>query len=142
MGASIPPFLINIILVVIGLSFGSFATALAHRVPIRKKMGGSARSACPHCNHDLAVTDLIPVLSWVMAGGKCRYCKKSVSISYPLTELGVLLACLSVYWVRGMSVDTALIIASVPFLAALLVIDLRHMIFPYGLMMIIGLIGC
>ena len=141
MGAEIPPLIVNLFLVVIGLALGSFATALAHRIPARKPMGGLARSACPHCHHVLKVIDLIPVGSWAMTGGKCRYCWKEIGISYPLMELGVLLTCLTAYWVKGWSADTAFIIAAVPFLAALLVIDLRHMILPDRLLIIVGLIG-
>lgn len=140
MGADIPPLLINIIIVVVGLALGSFATALAHRVPLRKPFGAS-RSACPHCNHTLAAADLIPVASWVIAGGKCRYCRKGISMGYPMMELGVLFACLITYWVKGWTPDTAFIIAAIPFLAALLVIDLRHMILPDGLLIIVALIG-
>jgi leader peptidase (prepilin peptidase)/N-methyltransferase len=135
------PLFINLILIVTGLALGSFATALAHRVPIKKPMGGTARSACPNCNHVLKLVDLVPVLSWVSTGGKCRYCKKNISIAYPLTELGVLLACLIAYWVKGWSVDTAFIIAAVPFLAALFVIDLRYMILPNSLLIVLGALG-
>lgn len=140
MGADLPPLIINIILVVVGLSLGSFATALAHRVPARKSMG-MTRSACPHCNHALGAADLMPVVSWVMSAGKCRYCRKDIGMGYPLMELGVLMACLVTYWVKGWTPDTAFIIAAIPFLAALLVIDLRHMILPDGLLIIVALIG-
>lgn len=44
-------------------------------------------SMCPDCKHQLAWYDLAPVVSWVMLKGKCRYCKKPISIQYPLVEL-------------------------------------------------------
>lgn len=141
MGVEHSPLLINFILIVTGLALGSFATALAHRVPQKKKITGMERSACPKCGHALGVIDLVPVLSWVMTGGKCRYCKKPVSVGYPLTELGVLFACLIVYWVKGWTVDTAFIIAAIPFLAALLIIDLRYMILPNSLLIILAVLG-
>lgn len=140
MGAEIPPLIANLIIIVAGLSLGSFATALAHRVPVRKRFGAS-RSACPHCNHTLGIADLVPVVSWVMSAGKCRYCRKEIGMGYPLMELGVLMACLVTYWVKGWTPETAFIIASIPFLAALLVIDLKHMILPDGLLIIVALIG-
>src|SRR5688572_5126705 len=130
MGLENEPILVNLILVVTGLSLGSFATALAHRVPLKKSIGVkdiNARSACPHCDHALGPADLIPVISWVFSGGKCRYCAKPISLGYPMMELGVLFACLIPYWVKGWTPDTFFIISAVPFLAALLVIDLRHM---------------
>ncbi len=144
MGLEDSPLLINLILIVTGLTLGSFATALAHRVPLRKSVGlkdFSTRSACPHCNHALRAIDLVPVLSWVSTGGVCRYCKKPVSIGYPLMELGVLVACLVPYWVKGFTPDTFFIISAVPFLAALLVIDLRHMILPNNLLLALAALG-
>jgi leader peptidase (prepilin peptidase)/N-methyltransferase len=144
MGLEISPVFINLILVVIGLTLGSFVTALAHRVPIGKSVGLKnigVRSACPHCDHTLKAVDLVPVASWVSTGGKCRYCRKPISLAYPLMELGVLLACLIPYWVKGLAPDTFFIISAVPFLAALLVIDLRYMILPNNLLIVLGVLG-
>ena len=45
------------------------------------------RSICPHCKHQLAWFDLIPILSFVLLKGKCRYCHKPISYQYPLVEL-------------------------------------------------------
>ncbi len=45
------------------------------------------RSMCPDCRHTLAAKDLVPVVSWVMLRGKCRYCHKPISWQYPLVEL-------------------------------------------------------
>lgn len=144
MDVAFPPTLINIILVVTGLSLGSFATALAHRVQAGQSVGIAkplTRSACPQCNHVLGVVDLIPLLSWLSTSGRCRYCRQSIGMAYPMTELGVLLACFIVYWVKGWSPDTAFIIAALPFLAALLVIDLKHMILPNALVGTLAGIG-
>lgn len=46
------------------------------------------RSACPSCHHTLHAIDLFPIFSYASTGGKCRYCKKSISIIYPLLEVG------------------------------------------------------
>ena len=54
---------------------------------------------CPDCRHKLASIDLIPVISWLMLRGKCRYCHKSISIQYPLIEiLTVILFVVSYYY--------------------------------------------
>lgn len=45
------------------------------------------RSMCPDCHHTLAAKDLVPVLSWLTLGGKCRYCRNPISWQYPLVEL-------------------------------------------------------
>ncbi len=44
-------------------------------------------SHCPHCKHRLSALDNIPLLGWLMLGGRCRYCKARISIQYPLVEL-------------------------------------------------------
>jgi len=71
---------------ILGLIFGSFANAVIWRL----KSGESitkGRSMCPECRHQLASNDLIPLLSWLSLKGKCRYCKKPISIQYPAVEL-------------------------------------------------------
>jgi prepilin signal peptidase PulO-like enzyme (type II secretory pathway) len=92
------------LLVVYGLCFGSFVNALVWRVyaqsdlKLKKKLLSDkgnhvdlsifkGRSVCPNCRHRLSPIDLVPVLSWIELGGKCRYCKNSISIQYPIVEL-------------------------------------------------------
>lgn len=70
----------------LGLVMGSAVTALAHRVP-RGISWVRGRSACPACGATLAARDLVPVLSWALAGGRCRHCGAGVPLRYPLTEL-------------------------------------------------------
>lgn len=76
-------------LVLLGLCFGSFVNALVWRVHKRRDMVRE-RSECTHCHHVLAWYDLIPVLSWAMLRGKCRYCHKPIDDT-PLVELAVAL---------------------------------------------------
>lgn len=71
---------------IIGTLFGSFFSLANYRIP-RKKDIVKTRSFCPKCNHNLSFFDLIPVISFVFQGGKCRYCKEKISIRYPLLEL-------------------------------------------------------
>ncbi len=52
---------------------------------------------CPHCKHRLVAIDLVPVLSWLTLGGKCRYCHKSISVQYPLVELATALLFVASY---------------------------------------------
>ena len=68
-----------------GLIIGSFINALQYRIQIERKNTG--RSFCPKCKHQLVWYDLVPVFSWVLLGGKCRYCHKKISIQYPVIEL-------------------------------------------------------
>jgi prepilin signal peptidase PulO-like enzyme (type II secretory pathway) len=76
---------LSIFVFVFGLCIGSFLNCFIYRLEQKKKITG--RSFCPHCKHTLKWIDLIPVLSFLFLKGKCRYCKKKISIQYPLVEL-------------------------------------------------------
>jgi leader peptidase (prepilin peptidase)/N-methyltransferase len=97
---------------ILGLLFGSFITAVSHRLP-RKEDFINARSACPACHHTLGIADLVPVFSWIFSRGKCRYCKTVVSIRYPLIELGSALSFMGIYWGVGINLYTPLWIVGV-----------------------------
>ena len=74
------------IIFIIGTLFGSFYTLAVYRIPknidIIKK-----HSYCPNCNHKLGFFELIPVLSYIFLGGKCKNCKQKIRIRYLLLEL-------------------------------------------------------
>lgn len=76
----------DILVFVIGAMAGSVVNALAYRLP-RNISWTTGRSMCPICKHALAWQDLIPLLSYVLLGGKCRYCKKAFGVRYFLVEL-------------------------------------------------------
>lgn len=75
-----------VVLAVMGTIFGSFFTLAVYRIP-RKENIVYVRSHCTSCNHRLEFWDLIPVLSYIFLGGKCRYCKESIRPRYLLLEL-------------------------------------------------------
>jgi leader peptidase (prepilin peptidase) / N-methyltransferase len=73
---------------IIGMVIGSFMNCVIWR----SYCGESAargRSYCPKCRHKLCWLDLVPVASFLMLGGKCRYCGKPISGQYPAVELAV-----------------------------------------------------
>ena len=95
------------------------------------------RSMCPHCSHELAAKDLVPILSWLLLGGRCRYCKKPIDKQYPLVELltGVLFAVSYVAWphslLHGWQVlEFVTWLAMVVGLGALAIYDIRWMLLP------------
>ena len=77
-----------ILLAVFSLCLGSFCNVLIYRIP-KGEQFVSGRSYCPNCKHQLMWYDNIPVLSYILLGGKCRYCKNKISIRYPVIEIFV-----------------------------------------------------
>lgn len=76
------------VLAVAGLYLGSLTNLLAGRLATGRLVSGSTvwgRSACTHCGHTLAPWDLVPVLSWLLLRGRCRYCGGRIDDS-PIVE--------------------------------------------------------
>lgn len=90
----------TIFLFLLGLSVGSFLNVLIDRLPKGESVI-RGRSYCDHCRHKLSWYDLIPLLSFIILGRKCRYCGTLISWQYPIVELITGLAfvysCSSVY---------------------------------------------
>lgn len=124
-------FLAVFLAVFIGLCLGSFATALIHRIPQKKSLSLKApRSVCVSCSTALGPLNLVPVLSWAVQKGKCHSCGASISPVYPLVELLSAVLCAVVYLKFGFSAQGVVLMALVPVLIAMVVIDIRYMILP------------
>ncbi len=119
---------------------GSFTSALIYRIP-RKKGWGAVRSACPSCKKKLGVLDLIPLFSWLLSLGKCRYCKSRISYIYPAIEVICAILSLGVFLVFGFTIEALFLIGALPFLASLFIIDFKHFILPNQLVFIVLVIG-
>lgn len=78
--------ILYIYMYIIGVVLGSFFTLAIHRIP-KKEDITHTRSYCPKCNHRLNFLDLIPVLSYIFLGGKCRYCHEKIRPRYLIIEL-------------------------------------------------------
>ena len=73
---------------VLGLVLGSFLNVCIVRWGAEPKQSVvRPRSRCPRCGASLKPWDNVPVLSWIVLGGKCRSCKLPISVMYPLVEL-------------------------------------------------------
>jgi len=84
-----PLWLILIIIAAIALAIGSFLNVIIFRLPQGKSIRG--RSFCPKCKKRLKALDLLPIISFIVRKGKCRYCGKKISWQYPLVELSTLI---------------------------------------------------
>jgi leader peptidase (prepilin peptidase)/N-methyltransferase len=87
-------------------------------------------SHCPHCKHPLAMRDNIPLFGWLLLGGRCRYCKASISIQYPLVELLSGLASAVIVWKFGPSWVAVAGLVFTWMLIALAGIDFRTQYLP------------
>lgn len=114
---------------IFGLLFGSFLNVCIYRIP-REKSIVWPPSFCPHCNAPIKWYDNIPVLSYLVLLGKCRHCKKPISIQYPIVELLTAALTWLCVWQFGLSLWTFVMIAAVYALIVLSVIDLELMIIP------------
>ena len=96
------------------------------------------RSMCTDCGQELKARDLVPVLSWLSTGGKCRYCHKKVSAQYPIVEIATALLFVAsyVFWPYELTAGSWQVVAFglwlviLTGLMALLVYDLRWYLLP------------
>lgn len=117
------------VVALLGLCMGSFLNCLAWRVAHGESVA-KGRSHCVSCGHELAARDLVPVFSWLLLRGKCRYCGARVSARYPLVE--VLCACVFVsLFVRyGLTLTTVELMAFSCTLLILSLTDLDTYVIP------------
>ncbi|MFJ7735050.1 prepilin peptidase [Lysinibacillus sp. NPDC097287] len=114
---------------VFGLVFGSFFNVVGLRVPMKESIV-SPPSHCTTCQRQLTVLDLVPVLSFLFLGGKCRGCGQKISWIYPFMELitGTLFAF--AYWQLGFSAEFAVAILFISLLVIIVVSDFAYMLIP------------
>ncbi|OPL08113.1 MAG: hypothetical protein AVO33_01970 [delta proteobacterium ML8_F1] len=77
--------LLGVMVIILGIVIGSFLNVVIYRVPEGESLIHPG-SHCPHCNEPLRGKDLVPLVSYLLQGGRCRYCKERVSVRYPLVE--------------------------------------------------------
>jgi leader peptidase (prepilin peptidase)/N-methyltransferase len=113
-----------------GLAAGSFATAVAYRLP-RGMPFALARSQCPACGTPIAAFDNVPLFSWLVLRGRARCCGERISARYPLTELvvGVLFAT-TVLIYKGTVAEAVIGLVFVSVLAIITLTDLEQRIIP------------
>jgi len=112
-----------------GLLIGSFLNVVIYRLP-RGQSLVTPPSTCPGCGSRIRPIDNIPVLSWILLGGKCHKCGAPISIQYPIVELATGLLFLLVAWLTPAG---PLLVARLLFVVILVVlfgIDLHHQILP------------
>src|SRR5271165_6210147 len=84
---NMPPFLLAVLAFLFGLLIGSFLNVCVFRLPRDLSVLNPARSFCPGCERTIAWFDNIPLVSYALLRGRCRYCKEWIPLRYPLVEL-------------------------------------------------------
>ena len=124
-----PMSLMEWVFISLGLKFGSFLNVCIVRIP-RQRSIVSPRSSCIHCGQALKPYDNIPLISFLLLGGKCRFCKGTISWQYPVVEA----LTTAVYWATyahyGLQWKTAVLLVFFSALIVLVFIDLNERILP------------
>ena len=146
------PALFLVTLFVLGAVVGSFLNVVIYRLPImmqrewrqdclefleqpaeagQDKFNLSVpRSRCGNCGHQITALENIPLISYLVLGGKCSACKTPISIQYPLVELFTAIVSVIVGWKFGISLQTAAALLMTWCLIAASGIDIGHKLLP------------
>lgn len=130
-------------IVVFGLIIGSFLNVCIYRLP-RSKGIITPSSACPNCSTRIKPYDNIPVVSYLILMGRCRYCKSRISLKYPIVEILNALLYYLAYQSFGFGLPLLVIFAFVSSMIVITFIDLEFQIIPDVITLpgiIIGLIS-
>jgi leader peptidase (prepilin peptidase)/N-methyltransferase len=121
--------LLTVYTALVGLIVGSYLNVVIHRLP-RGLSTVLPRSRCPGCDALIRPYDNIPLLSWLLLRGKCRFCKTPISWRYPLIEAltaGLFVLCFLHFGPTAQAPVAALFCALMVALAA---IDVEHFLLP------------
>jgi leader peptidase (prepilin peptidase) / N-methyltransferase len=125
-----------------GIFIGSFLNVVIYRVP-RGESIVFPSSHCPHCRHRLAWYDLIPLVSYLLLRGKCKYCKQNISLSYPLVELSTGLLFLFLFYLSITPIVNIILLLYLLTMGSIFTVifftDLKYGIIPFQVIFV-GLI--
>lgn len=114
---------------IIGLCFGSFLNVVIDRLPEKRTLV-KGRSVCEFCGHPLSARDLIPIVSWIMLKGRCRYCGEKISFRYCAAEFLGGVAAVTAYLIYKNIFQQCFAFLTILILIAIAFIDGEHMIIP------------
>lgn len=132
--------MILLITFIFGLVLGSFLNACIYCLPRNERLI-HAPAHCMGCGTCFRPADLIPVLSWFLLGGKCRYCGEKIHCRYPVTELANALGWMVIIYYWGLTLKG--LAGAFLFSLALIItqIDLEHYLIPNSIVLTLFLAG-
>jgi len=119
----------GIIIFIIGLVIGSFSNVCIYRLPRNESLVRPG-SHCPQCSKPIPFYDNIPIISYLLLKGKCRYCGQSIPPQYPIVELATGLFYLALYLFYGLQPIAIVYMLLCTLLIIISFIDLRERIIP------------
>lgn len=128
--SALPSALVLPLATLFGLVLGSFAACAGYRLAHGGSVLSPARSQCPACGHPLSWRENLPLLGWLLLGGKCRSCKARIPARYPLTELTSALFALAAATVFGPTPHLAVALLFGTLFLVLSLIDLETRLLP------------
>ena len=118
-----------IIFFILGTLFGSFFTVIGLRLPKNENFT-TTHSHCDSCNHELKLYEMIPIFSYLLQRGRCRYCKAKIEPLSTFVEFFTGLLFAVSYYSFGFTWEFAIGIGIVSLLMIVLVSDLTYLIIP------------
>ena len=119
----------SIVFFVFGSIFGSFFNVVGYRLPKEESIVYPP-SHCPNCNHQLTAIELIPILSYIFLGAKCKNCHIKISPFYPIFEFITGFLFMMAYKIFGLNLETLLAIIFLSTLVIVFISDYQTMIIP------------
>ena len=129
MVSSVSQLLFAILLFLFGLCVGSFLNVCIYRLP-RQESIVKPRSHCTKCNKTVKWYDNIPILSFILLGGRCRYCKERISFQYFIVELLTGLLFSYIGYVFGATINTFVYLIFICALIVATFVDFNFRIIP------------
>lgn len=138
----LPNWFLGAVAFILGITIGSFLNAVIYRLPRGLSLLEPKFSICPHCKHQLGVLDLIPLFSFLLLRGRCRYCRETISWRYFGVELltgGLFVLVTLRFWPEG-ALPCIALLAVTAVLVPVFFIDLATFTIPDTLNILLFLI--
>ena len=123
-------FLIIGLVFMFGMCIGSFLNVCIYRLPSSMSILKPSRSFCPQCKSAIKFYDNIPVFSYIWLKGRCRNCKASISLRYPLVELITGILAIAILFLFGLTLEGLVYFIFISSLLVITFIDIDHKIIP------------
>lgn len=123
-------FLIIGLVFMFGMCIGSFLNVCIYRLPSSMSIIKPSRSFCPQCKSAIKFYDNIPVFSYIWLKGRCRNCKASISLRYPLVELITGILAIAILFLFGLTLEGLVYFIFISSLLVITFIDIDHKIIP------------